>query len=400
MNWGKMLSDPESFSEEIKAKIRRALLQTVKGEFSAHGDYPVFVTKKKFSQTAMTDGLPLLVPHIPQVITDWAGIKDNSITHDDLLILDLETTGLTRGGGMLAFLIGIGYYENDNFIVEQYFLPEPEAEVNAFELLLPHLERKSVLVTFNGKTFDLPILESRFLHNQLWIDLRSKPHLDLLLLARRLWKKKVPSCALETLEYYILGQIRDKELDIESEIIPQTYFQFLITGEPELLKRIFLHNQTDVLHTAALLALISAQIDYPLPQKRDDRIDYHAVAKLYRSQGYLEEGKNILLALTEEKYLTAELVYDLGLIFKQEKNWREAERFFRRGTELLHLPSMLELGKLLERKNKDYEGALLLAEALLQRLEAEPVQNENKIPDLKKRITRLKSKMGKRPLIR
>jgi len=397
MNWGKMLSDPESFSEEIKAKIRRALQQTVKGEFSAHCDYPVFVTKKKFSQMAMTDGLPLLVPHIPQVITNWAGIKDNSITHDDLLILDLETTGLTRGGGMLAFLIGIGYYENDNFIVEQYFLPEPEAEVNAFELLLPHLERRSVLVTFNGKTFDLPILESRFLHNQLWIDLRSKPHLDLLLLARRLWKKKVPSCALETLEYYILGQIRDKELDIESEIIPQTYFQFLITGEPELLKRIFLHNQTDVLHTAALLALISAQIDYPLPQERDDIIDYHAVAKLYRSQGYLEEGKNILLALTEEKYLTAELVYDLGLIFKQEKNWREAERFFRRGTELLHLPSMLELGKLLESKNKDYEGALLLAEALLQRLEAEPVQNENKIPNLKKRITRLKSKMGKRP---
>ncbi len=395
MDFEKFISDPEGFSAEIKKHIYKALQTAVKGEYSAHKDYPVYCTKKKYRQSTMTEGLPILIPSIPDVILDWAGIEDKSITHDDLLILDLETTGLRRGGGMIAFMIGLGYYENDNYVVEQYFLPEPDAEINAFDLILPHLDKKAVLVTFNGKTFDLPVLESRFLHNQLWIDLRSKSHIDLLHLARRLWKKKVPSCALETLEYYILGHIRDKELDIEGSIIPQTYFQFLITGDPELLQRIFIHNQTDVLHTAALFAMICEQIDYPLPADRDIRIDYHAVGKLYQSQGRKDEAMNILTALVDENYITPELVYDLGIMHKKDKRFPEAESFFRQGTDLLHNPSMLELSIILEQRNKDFEQALLVAEALSFNLLADPYGNAKKLTDLEKRIARLKNKMDK-----
>jgi uncharacterized protein YprB with RNaseH-like and TPR domain len=395
MDFEKLLSDRESFSAEIRQMIHKALKSTIKGEFSTHKDYPVYITKKKYRQTTMTEGLPILIPNIPNVILDWADIEEKNITHDDLLILDLETTGLSRGGGMIAFMIGIGYYENDNYIVEQYFLPEPDAEINSFDLILPHLDRKGVLVTFNGKSFDLPVLESRFLHNRLWIDLRSKSHIDLLHLARRLWKKKVPSCALETLEYYILGHIRDKELDIEGSIIPQTYFQFLINGDPELLQRIFIHNQTDVLHTAALFAMICEQIDFPLPDERDIRIDYHAVGKLYQSQGRKDEAKQILTALADEHYITPELVYDLGILHKKDKAYGEAESFFRQGTDLLHNPSMLELSILLEQKNKDFESALMIAEALLGQLLSDPFANDKKRLDLEKRIERLKVKMSK-----
>jgi hypothetical protein len=395
MNFEKYLADPDNFKTEIQQMIHKALLNTVKGEFSVHKDFPVFCTKKKYRQTTMTDGLPILMPNIPNVILDWAGIEDKTITHDDLLILDLETTGLSRGGGMLAFMIGIGYYENDSFIVEQYFLPEPDAEVNSFDLILPFLDKKPVLVTFNGKTFDLPVLESRFLHNQLWCDLRSKSHIDLLHLARRLWKKKVPSCALETLEYYILGHIRDKELDIEGSVIPQTYFQFLINGDPELLQRIFIHNQTDVLHTAALLAMICEQIDYPLPLDRDIRIDYHAVGRLYQSQGRKDEAKQILTALADENYITPELVYDLGILHKKDKLWQEATEYFRQGADLMHTPSMLELCIMLEQKHKDFEQALLVAEALSFNLLADSYGNAKKLIDLEKRIARLQNKMSK-----
>lgn len=395
MNFEKFLTDPEQFSTEIKAKIHKALQTTIKGEFSIHKDFPVYCTQKKYRQTTMTEGLPILIPNIPDVILDWAGIEDKSITHHDLLILDLETTGLSRGGGMLAFMIGIGYYENDDYIVEQYFLPEPEAEINSFDLILPHLDRKAVLVTFNGKSFDLPVLESRFLHNQIWIDLRSKSHIDLLHLARRLWKKKVPSCALETLEYYILGHIRDKELDIEGSIIPQTYFQFLINGDPELLQRIFIHNRTDVLHTAALFAMICEQIDYPLPVDRDIRIDYHAVGKLYQSQGYRDEARAILTALADENYITPELVYDLGILHKKDKLWQEAEHFFRQGSDLLHAPSMLELSMLLEQKVKDFDSALMIAEALLGNLLSDPCAPDKRRLELEKRINRLKEKISK-----
>ncbi len=397
MDFEKFMSDREKYGAEIRQMIHKALKSTIKGEFSAHKDYPVYVTKKQYRQTTMTDGLPILIPNIPNVILDWAGIEDKNITHDDLLILDLETTGLSRGGGMIAFMIGIGYYENDNYIVEQYFLPEPDAEINSFDLILPHLDRKGVLVTFNGKTFDLPVLESRFLHNRLWIDLRSKQHIDLLHLARRLWKKKMPSCALETLEYYILGHIRDKELDIEGSIIPQTYFQFLINGDPELLQRIFLHNRTDVLHTAALFAMICEQIDYPLPDDRDIRIDYHAVGRLYQSQGRKDEAKAILTALADENYITPELVYDLGILHKKDKAFAEAESFFRQGADLLHNPSMLELCILLEQKSKDFESALMIAEALSFNLLADPYGNEKKLMELEKRISRLKARMGKPP---
>lgn len=395
MNFEKFLADPENFKTEMKQMIHKALLKTVKGEFSHHQDYPVYCTKKKYRQTTMTDGLPILIPNIPDVILDWAGIEDKSITHDDLLILDLETTGLSRGGGMIAFMIGIGYYESDNYIVEQYFLPEPDSEVNSFDFILPHLDKKPVLVTFNGKTFDLPVLESRFLHNQLWIDLRSKSHIDLLHLARRLWKKKVPSCALETLEYYILGHIRDKELDIEGSVIPQTYYQFLTNGDPELLQRIFIHNQTDVLHTAALFAMICEQIDYPLPLDRDIRIDYHAVGKLYQSQGWLNQAKDILTSLADENYITPELVYDLGLLHKKEKSWQIAAQYFSQGAELMHNPSLMELCILLEQKHKDYEQALRLAETLSFNLLSDPVGNEKKLIDLEKRIVRLNAKINK-----
>jgi uncharacterized protein YprB with RNaseH-like and TPR domain len=395
MDFEKFLADPENFGDDIRKMIHKALANSIKGEFSVHKDYPVYCTKRKYRQTTMTEGLPILIPNLPDVVLSWAGIADKTITHDDLLILDLETTGLRRGGGMIAFMLGIGYYENDNYIVEQYFLPEPDAEINAFDLILPHLEKKAVLVTFNGKTFDLPVLESRFLHNQLWIDLRSKSHIDLLHLARRLWKRKVPSCALETLEYYILGHIRDKELDIEGSIIPQTYFQFLINGDPELLKRIFIHNQTDVLHTAALFAMICEQIDFPLPVDRDIRIDYHAVGKLYQSQGRKDEARQILTALADENYITPELVYDLGILHKKDKNWNEAEQFFRQGTDLVHHPSMLELCLILEQKNKDFESALLIAEALSFNLLADPYGNEKKLIDLEKRIARLNDKLSK-----
>ena len=394
MDTDNLFLNPEENRDAIRRLIRQALSETVPGEFTPHKDYPVYCTKAVYTRETMTEGLPLLIDHLPDVVLNWAGISDRSITPEDLLILDLETTGLRRGGGMLAFLTGVGYFEGDTYVVEQFFLPEPEAEFKVFDLILDRLNRKPVLVTFNGKTFDLPVLESRFLHNRLYVDLRSRPHIDLLHLARRLWKKKVPSCALESLEYYILGHIRDAELDIEGELIPQTYFQFLINGDPELLRRIFLHNQTDVLHTASLLALICAQIDYPLPNQRDIRIDYHAVGKLYHSQQRIEEALHILTALTDEDYVTPDLVYDLGIIHKKEKQWDKAEHFFRQGTDLLHNLSMLELCILLEKK-KNYDSALLVSEALCQKILADPFQDVKKRLEVEKRIARLQAKLNK-----
>jgi lipopolysaccharide biosynthesis regulator YciM len=141
--------------------------------------------------------------------------------------------------------------------------------------------------------------------------------------------------------------------------------------------------------------MICEQIDYPLPLDRDIRIDYHAVGKLYQSQGRKDEAKQILTALADENYITPELVYDLGLLHKKDKLWQEATEYFRQGADLMHAPSMLELCIMLEQKHKDYAQALAIAEALSFNLLSDPVTNTKKLIELEKRIARLKNKMGK-----
>ena len=308
--------------------------------------------------------------------------------------MDLETTGL-RSNGIFAFMIGLGYYENEQYIVEQIFLPDPEAELNSFDRLIELIKEKSLLITFNGKTFDVPVLESRLLYHQIWLNLREMEHLDLLHIARRLWKNKLPSCALETLEFYILGQIRDKELDIAGGEIPQTYFNYLINGDPELIRRVFLHNHTDILHTAALFTLICNSISYPPEKGMDIRIDYHSLAMLYQSQNRIDIAKNILLDLLSLGFIDKDILRELGFIYKKEKDYDSAYDCFEIAASLNCPIAMQESCIILEYKYKRYAKALEIAEKLKAYLLSRPIVNLNKVSNTEKRIERLKLKQDK-----
>ncbi len=375
---------------EVVAEELKKLLQ---GDFSSHKDFPYFYTKYSYPIASPLDGLPIFPQTIPEVLLKWAQMDSESQWNpEDFLFLDLETTGLGRNQ-TFAFLIGLGYYEEDQLVVEQIFLPVPEAEVNSFDRLAELLSRKAVLITFNGKTFDIPILESRLLYNRIWLNLREKEHIDLLQLARRLWKNKLPSCALETLEFYLMGKIREEEWDIDSELIPQTYFQYLQTGEPEALKKVFIHNQLDILHTAALFTLICDSIDYPPVAGYDQRIDYYALAQLYLRQGDKDKAKCILSDLLNQNYLTGDVACALGILCKQEGNIIGAERYFAIATDLFHPDGMLEYAKLLERR-KAYAQALEVALKLLHWNLSRPLVNSKRILELEKRVKRLQRKIG------
>lgn len=387
-----MNDDRESFSLELRQLIRDTLQATIAGEFSAHRDSPCFHTRTAFDMFTEVDGLPLYPHEIPPIFLQWAKM-DASVPWqmEDFLVLDLETTGLGRGQ-TIAFMIGLGYFEQGQYIVEQIFLPEPEAEANSFDRLSELLQQKAVLITFNGKTFDIPILESRLLYNHIWLNLREKAHIDLLHLARRLWKNKIPSCALETIEYYILGYIREKELDIDGGLIPQTYFQFLISGDAEPLRRIFVHNQFDVLHTMALFALICNSIGYPPADGFDQRIDYHALAKLYQSQKQPETARSILVDLMAQNFLTGDIAHDLGLVYKREKDLAAAEDCFAMAAALSHPAGMLEYSKILE-KRKAWPEALEIARKLLFWQLGRPLVQTAKVQALEKRLARLEGKI-------
>lgn len=390
-----MNDDRDLFSLELKAMLKEALAMAIEGEYSSHPDNPCYITRKAYPMFTEIDNIPLSYEQIPEVILNWAGLdKTKARSLEDILVFDLETTGLGRGG-IFAFMIGLGYFEQGQYIVEQVFLPDPDAEINSFDRIMELLKTKSLLVTFNGKTFDVPVLESRLLYHQIWLNIRQMEHLDLLHIARRLWKNKLPSCALETIEFYILGHIRDKELDIEGGDIPQTYFHYLMSGDPELIRRIFVHNHHDILHTGALLALICNSTAYPPPSGFDIRIDYHALARIYLSQKQPETAKRILIDLLATGMVTAEITTDLGLLYKQEKDFEAALDSFEIASGLASRIGMLELCKLQENYQKDYTSALETSKRLEQYLLSRPLVDSKALALLQKRQNRLQQKIIK-----
>ncbi len=390
-----MNSDKDLYATELRALLREALKLAIEGEFSSHKENPYYYTRKAYPMLTEIDKLPLYPESFPEVLLTWAGL-DTAIERkrEEILVFDLETTGLGRGE-TLAFMIGLGYYEGDSFVVEQIFLPDPEAETSSFDRLIELLQSKSLLITFNGKTFDVPVLESRLLYHQIWLNLRSMEHLDLLHIARRLWKKKLPSCALETIEFYVLGHIRDKELDIEGGLIPQTYFQYLVNGDPELVRRIFIHNHHDILHTAALFTLICNSIGYPPAAGMDNRIDYHALAMLYNSQSQPETAKRILVDLLAQGVISADITRDLGMFYKREGDIDSACECFAIAADLACPLAMLELSKLQENKLKQYSKALETAEKLHAYLMSRYIVDSKKVAAAELRIQRLQRKLGK-----
>jgi hypothetical protein len=166
------------------------------------------------------------------------------------VFLDTETTGLAGGTGTAAFLVGIGFVEGDRFRVRQYFMRDYHEEPALLAALAEELRRFSFLVTFNGKMFDVPLLETRFRLDRARFPLSEAPHLDLLHPARRLWKTRLESCRLQVLESEILGVRRHG--DIPGEAIPGIYFDYVRRRDARAMARVFEHNRIDIVSLAAL----------------------------------------------------------------------------------------------------------------------------------------------------
>ncbi|MGQ9696870.1 MAG: ribonuclease H-like domain-containing protein [Armatimonadota bacterium] len=164
-----------------------------------------------------------------------------------ILFLDLETTGLAS---VPLFLIGTMLWENGSLVVQQYLARDYSEEKHAIALLAEELENRRLLVSFNGKSFDLPFVENRAVAHRLEIP-RPWGHLDLLHEARRVWGRRLPNCKLKTLESHILGRVRWD--DIPSSEIPDAYHRFVRTGNAVEMVRIIKHNMRDLVTMAELL---------------------------------------------------------------------------------------------------------------------------------------------------
>jgi uncharacterized protein YprB with RNaseH-like and TPR domain len=170
--------------------------------------------------------------------------------------LDTETTGLMGGSGTYAFLIGVGRITSEGFRVRQFFMREYAEERSILAALENHLRQFDVLITYNGKSYDQPLLETRYRMTRQKPPFSRLGHLDLLHGARRLWKLRLENCRLVQLEQQILGMLR--EGDLAGELIPYVYFDFLRSRDATRLVPIFHHNAMDILTLACLTAIVPA----------------------------------------------------------------------------------------------------------------------------------------------
>jgi uncharacterized protein YprB with RNaseH-like and TPR domain len=184
-------------------------------------------------------------------------ISGGAIPHskpEEWAFLDTETTGLAGGSGTYAFLIGVGYITPEGFRVRQFFMRDYAEEASQLSALVACLEPFRVLITYNGKRYDQPLLETRFRMTRAKPPFARMEHLDLLFGARRLWNLRFESCRLMHLERQILGV--EREGDVPGELIPHLYFEYLRTRIALRLIPIFHHNAIDILSLACLTGIV------------------------------------------------------------------------------------------------------------------------------------------------
>ncbi|MBI4277567.1 MAG: ribonuclease H-like domain-containing protein [Armatimonadetes bacterium] len=165
--------------------------------------------------------------------------------------LDTETTGLAGGTGTYVFLVGLGYLEDGHLMVEQHFLADLAAEAHFLRNILATLREFEVLITFNGRRFDWPLLTTRFSMHRLRAPWDDPLHLDLMHPAARLWRRPLGTYRLSALEANVLGVTR--EADVASYLIPSLYLHYLRSGERDALEPVFPHNRMDVISVVGLL---------------------------------------------------------------------------------------------------------------------------------------------------
>ncbi len=311
--------------------------------------------------------------------------------------LDTETTGLSGGTGTYAFLIGVGRFDGDEFRLAQFFMRDPAEEPAQLAALEEFIAPCQALVTFNGKSFDVPLLTTRYIHHGWRPPFQDTAHVDLLHLARRLWRDRLPSRTLGNLEVQILGAERSDE-DVPGWMIPSLYFDYLRSGDARPLKNVFYHNQIDVVSMAALFNHMAGMLADPLSGVVEHGVDLIALAKLNEDLGEIEAATRLYLHGLEHDLPRAILVdafKRLALIYKRREQFGPAIELWEQAARYEDLDAHVELAKYYEHQAGDYDAAIRWTEAALQVI-ATPgysiFERRRWAPELEHRLERLQRK--------
>lgn len=284
--------------------------------------------------------------------------------------VDTETIGLAGGAGSFAFLIGLGRMTEQGFLVTQYFLREPSEEASVLESLAQDLSPFATMVTYNGRSFDAPLLETRYRMARQRIPFAEMPHLDLLFACRRLWKQRFESCKLTNLERDVLDF--ERVGDVPGFLIPSLYTNYLRTRDAGSLVPVFQHNALDILSLACLTSLVGATFENPELVLERHPTECVGLGRWLLQMGRRDEALPFLWkaansAIAED--LLARTLWEIAIAERQLGRYAEMQKPLR---QLLDFPNRLQaqaleaLSILYERRLVDLDEALRFAERLMQ----------------------------------
>ena len=223
--------------------------------------------------------LKLLAPEAPEEVLDG----------QQWLFLDTETTGLMGGTGTYPFLVGLAWWEGGGLEIEQLFMREYSEERSVLAAVAERLAGRPVLVTFNGKSFDWPLLETRYRMTRSITPPVLRAHLDFLHPARNLWRLRLGSVRLSQLERHVLGW--DRGADLVSELIPRIYLDFVRHGHANALVPVFQHNQMDLRGLAGLSGRILSLLGEETVSQ--DGLELYGVSRLCERRGEVKRARKL-----------------------------------------------------------------------------------------------------------
>ncbi len=389
-------------ADQLKPPIltrNKSVSKHIGGDLRATERGDAYVIEKRYPVSGNDYPAPLWGDGSLEVLAAWAGEVDVAgMDKTDFAFLDTETTGLSGGVGTFAFMVGIAKFEGDEFQLAQFFLREPGEEQGQLAAIEQFLAGAKALVTFNGKSFDVPVLNTRYQLYRWPTPLRDLPHLDLLHLARKLWRARLASRRLGDLEEEILGVSRGAE-EVPGYLVPQIYLDYLKTGDAEPLKGVIYHNAMDVLTMSALLTHIADLLSDPVHAAAHD-LDLLSIGKLHEDLGQVSEAQALYMEclgrpLEQDTWLEA--AKRLSFVFKRQENWDAAIKLWKTSAGKGEIYAHEELAKYYEHKKRELETARKWTQAALDTISTSgfPILMRFQWqPELQKRLLRLDKKIN------
>jgi len=385
------------FPEEEVSRAHKRLEELVPGEYVNTHFGDVFRARNSF---------PATEAHGTCLLEEFFEVNPANLAHfgrfgrekePDLrnaLFLDTEASGLSGGTGTYAFMVGLGYFHRDEFVIDQLFVENYAKEEGMLDLLSGYLESASLLVTFNGKSFDLNLLETRYLMHGQEAPFEEITHLDLLHPSRNLWDLTLENCKLQTLEREILEFTRED--DIPGEEVPGVYFEFIRTGDPTRIAGVFQHNLIDILSLVTVTIMLEGNFTGERNIQGENGLTMFSRGKMYERQGEIERALECYNAALEQNltHTRRYTVLDrMALIHKRRECWTEAADLWQRQIESTPFYTMdpyVELAKYYEHQVHDYREA---GKFVVRALDALPSYREEDRQALEYRLNRIRRKI-------